>query len=85
MKPYGYPLLEGGPADCGGRLVRLKDILYLRGVFKTWHSRVPQARPTAAGPKLLASSRAGISARLDETGQQVLRQLLHLMKPHLRV
>jgi 4-hydroxy-tetrahydrodipicolinate synthase len=62
----------------------MKYILYLRGVFKTWQSRLPQARAATPDPNLLASGKAKSSARLDETAQQVLRQLLDLMKPHLR-
>ena len=48
----------------------MKYILYLRGVFKTYHSR------RAGGGRS--------AARLDEAGQQVLRTLLDLMKPRLR-
>jgi 4-hydroxy-tetrahydrodipicolinate synthase len=46
----------------------MKYILYLRGVFKTYHSR-PSGKARA---------------HLDEASQQVLRQMLDLMKPHLR-
>ena len=48
----------------------MKYILYLRGIFKTYHSR--------------QAGRGRNAARLDETGQQVLRLLLDLMKPRLR-
>ncbi len=53
----------------------MKYILHLRGVFKTYSSR---QRPNEI---------AGGAARilLDETGKQVLREILDLMKPHLRV
>jgi dihydrodipicolinate synthase/N-acetylneuraminate lyase len=63
----------------------MKYILYLRGVFKTYQNRTPQARAAGADPKQLASGRVRSTAHLDETAQQVLRQLLDLMKPHLRV
>ena len=52
----------------------MKYILHLRGVFKTYSSR---QRPNEI---------AGTANRtlLDETGKQVLREILDLMKPHLR-
>ncbi len=45
----------------------MKYILYLRGVFRTYHlrDRVP-------------------TTPLDETGKQVFKELLDLMKPYLR-
>ena len=49
-----------------------KYILYLRGVFKTYNLRT---RPGGA---------LGNGTPLDETGKQVLRELLDLMKPYLR-
>ena len=63
----------------------MKYILHLRGVFKTYQSRVPRAAGSSADPKLLALGKSSSGAAyLDATAQQVLRQLLELMKPHLR-
>jgi dihydrodipicolinate synthase/N-acetylneuraminate lyase len=52
----------------------MKYILHLRGVFKTYGSR--QRAHEAGG----ATNRT----RLDEMGKRVLREMLDLMKPHLR-
>jgi 4-hydroxy-tetrahydrodipicolinate synthase len=62
----------------------MKYVLYLRGVFKTYHSRTPPAQATSPDPKLLASGNASSSSRFDDTAKKVLRELLDLMKPHLR-
>jgi dihydrodipicolinate synthase/N-acetylneuraminate lyase len=51
----------------------MKYILYLRGVFKTYHLRKP---PESAG--------AGSRASLDETSKRILREVLELMKPNLK-
>jgi hypothetical protein len=50
----------------------MKYILELRGVFRTHH-----LRPRKSG----APSQRFL---LDDTGKQVLREMLDLMKPHLR-
>lgn len=65
----------------------MKYILYLRGVFKTYHSRPNRARAAPAGTPnaaALASGVAGTRAPLDDTGKQVLREILDLMKPYLK-
>ncbi len=52
----------------------MKYILHLRGVFKTYNSR-RRANETSG---------AANRTRLDDTGKQVLREMLDLIKPHLR-
>lgn len=61
----------------------LKYILVLRGVFKTYGTREAQLRArTAAG--VLSAGGLSASARLDETGKQVIREMLDSVKPYLR-
>lgn len=58
----------------------LKYILYLRGVFKTYQLRDHAPDGTiASSPNALKNG-----TPLDETGKQVLKELLDLMKPHLK-
>ena len=52
----------------------MKYILHLRGVFKTYSSRQRLSEIAGAANRTL----------LDETGKQVLREILDLMKPQLR-
>lgn len=52
----------------------MKYILHLRGVFKTYGSRQRPNEIAGAANRTL----------LDETGKQVLREILDLMKPQLR-
>jgi 4-hydroxy-tetrahydrodipicolinate synthase len=61
----------------------LKYILCLRGVFRTYHLRGRKEAPVAAGARIAAGGGAA-GARLDETGKRVLRELLDLLKPHLK-
>jgi hypothetical protein len=58
----------------------MKYILYLRGVFKTYSLR--DRAPAKGLPSVGGGLRNGTP--LDETGKQVLRELLNLMKPYLR-
>jgi 4-hydroxy-tetrahydrodipicolinate synthase len=55
-------------------LEALKYLLCLRGVFTTYRTR---ERPASGGS-------GGRAARLDETGKQVLRDMLDYVKPYLR-
>jgi hypothetical protein len=53
----------------------MKYILELRGVFRTHHLRIRKSASGAPADRFL----------LDETGKRVLKQMLDLMKPYLRV
>ena len=52
----------------------MKYILHLRGVFKTYSSRQRPNEIAGGAGRIL----------LDETGKEALREILDLMKPHLR-
>ena len=60
----------------------LKYILYLRGVFKTYSIRRKQRQGFAEAEKVAAGG--GESGGLDETGKQLLREMLGYLKPYLR-
>jgi dihydrodipicolinate synthase/N-acetylneuraminate lyase len=62
----------------------MKYILYLRGVFKTYNLRT--RTPANGLLSTVIPSGGGLrnGTPLDETGKQVLRELLDLMKPYLR-
>jgi hypothetical protein len=61
----------------------LKYILVLRGVFKTYGTRAAQVRAKTA-PGVLAAGGLSTTAPLDETGKQVIREMLDAVKPYLR-
>lgn len=54
----------------------MKYILYCRGVFKTY-----QSRPAPS----IAKSAPASDAKLDEKSKKILRDMLDLMQPHLKV
>lgn len=60
----------------------LKYILYLRGVFKTYTIR--KARGTAFAAAAKTAAGGGESGGLDDTGKQLLREMLGYLKPYLR-
>jgi len=87
----GVPLLAAGfsfgswvglRAGCAD--ARVTELIGLGMPVASFKNRSFSYLEECSKPKLLVSGRARISACLDETGQQVLRQLLDLMKPHLR-
>jgi 4-hydroxy-tetrahydrodipicolinate synthase len=59
----------------------LKYILYLRGVFKTYGIRREQRRAFAEAAK---SAAGGGEGGLDDTGKQLLREMIDNLKPYLR-
>jgi hypothetical protein len=61
----------------------LKYMLCLRGVFKTYRTREPQQKATPP-TEIPAAAGLGGRPRLDDTGKQVLREMLDFVKPHLR-
>jgi 4-hydroxy-tetrahydrodipicolinate synthase len=67
-------------------LESMKYILCLRGVFKTYMTREQPAKAGggSAAAAALASGAGASSARLDEEGKRVLRNLLDAMRPCLR-
>ena len=55
----------------------LKYILQLRGVFKTFQTREKRNNPQSAAS-------AGLGGRLDESGKEIIRQMLNDVKPWLK-
>lgn len=62
----------------------LKYILCLRGVFKTYGTRKGSASGFAGAAKLAAGGGLDKRSSLDETGRQVIREMLDYLKPWLR-
>lgn len=62
----------------------MKYILYLRGVFKTYNLRTYAPATGVSSTVIHSGGGLGNGTPLDETGKQVLRELLDLMKPYLR-
>jgi 4-hydroxy-tetrahydrodipicolinate synthase len=61
----------------------MKYILYLRGVFKTYGVRRPQATGFSSAAKLVARSDQ-TGTHLDDEGKQALRDTLDYLKPYLK-
>jgi dihydrodipicolinate synthase/N-acetylneuraminate lyase len=62
----------------------MKYILYLRGVFKTYNLRTSPPASGVSSTTIPSGGALRNGTPLDETGKQVLRELLDLMKPYLR-
>lgn len=68
--------------DVYNGLATQKYMLYLRGVFKTISVRRPPRQGSADTGKKAAGS--GPSGGLDDTGKQLLREMIGYLKPYFR-
>ena len=81
MEAFGRALLFVTEVQVYG-IESLKYILYLRGVFKTYHVRPPGASGPSAG--LLNAGGLGGRGALDDDARRLLREMVEVARPWFR-
>jgi len=81
MEAFGKVLMFVTEVQVYG-IESLKYILYLRGVFKTYHVRPPGASGPAAG--LLNAGGLGGRGALDDEARRLLREMVEVARPWFR-